>query len=58
MKSGLRLRKKSLSGLFAKEEIDVAKEAGAKIITLGNRILRTETAGLAVLSILMFTIEE
>ena len=45
-------------GGFAKEEIDVAKEAGAKIITLGNRILRTETAGLAVLSILMFQMEQ
>lgn len=44
-------------GGFAKEEIDAAKDAGAKIITLGNRILRTETAGLAVLSILMFQIE-
>ena len=38
-------------GGFAKEEIDAAKEAGAKILTLGNRILRTETAGLAILSI-------
>ena len=45
-------------GGFAKEEIDAAKEAGAKIITLGNRILRTETAGLAVLSILMFQMEQ
>ena len=45
-------------GGFAKEEIDVAKEAGAKIITLGNRILRTETAVLAVLSILMFQMEQ
>lgn len=44
-------------GGFAKEEIDAAKDAGAKIITLGNRILRTETAGLAVLSILMFQME-
>ena len=48
----------SADGGFAKEEIDVAKEAGAKIITLGNRILRTETAGLAVLSILMFQMEQ
>lgn len=44
-------------GGFAKEEIDAAKDAGAKIVTLGNRILRTETAGLAVLSILMFQME-
>ena len=45
-------------GGFAKEEIDAAKEAGAKILTLGNRILRTETAGLAILSILMFQMEQ
>ena len=44
-------------GGFAKEEVDMAIEAGAKCITLGNRILRTETAGLAVLSIIMFEID-
>lgn len=44
-------------GGFAKEEIDEAKAFGAKIITLGNRILRTETAGLTILSILMFAME-
>lgn len=45
-------------GGFAKEEVDAAMNIGAKCITLGNRILRTETAGLAVLSIIMFEIEE
>lgn len=45
-------------GGFAGEEIDAATEIGAKCITLGNRILRTETAGLAVLSVLMFELEE
>ena len=35
-----------------------AMEAGAKPITLGHRILRTETAGLAVLSVLMFQLED
>lgn len=45
-------------GGFAKEEVDVATAMGAKCITLGNRILRTETAGLAVLSIIMFEIDE
>lgn len=44
-------------GGFAKEEVDMAIEAGAKCITLGNRILRTETAGLAALSIIMFEID-
>ena len=38
-------------------EIDQAKEAGAIPITLGKRILRTETAGLAILSVLMFQLE-
>ena len=45
-------------GGFAKEEVDLAVEMGAKCITLGNRILRTETAGLALLSILMFELEQ
>lgn len=45
-------------GGFAKEEVDMAIEMGAQCITLGNRILRTETAGLAVLSIIMFEIDE
>ena len=45
-------------GGFAKEEVEVAKDAGAKCITLGNRILRTETAGLTTLSIIMFEIDE
>ena len=29
-----------------------------RVITLGKRILRTETAGLAILSVLMFHLEE
>lgn len=45
-------------GGFAQEEVAAAQEKGAKVITLGNRILRTETAGLAVLSILMFSMEQ
>lgn len=45
-------------GGFDHEEIDQAVECGAKVISLGKRILRTETAGLAVLSILMFELEE
>lgn len=44
-------------GGFAKEEVELAMSMGAKCITLGNRILRTETAGLAVLSIIMFEID-
>ncbi len=45
-------------GGFEKEEAKLALRAGAKEITLGRRILRTETAGLAVLSVLMFHLEE
>ncbi len=45
-------------GGFAKEEVDAACEMGAACITLGNRILRTETAGLAILSIIMFELEK
>lgn len=45
-------------GGFAKEEVELAIENEFKCITLGNRILRTETAGLAVLSIIMFEIDE
>lgn len=44
-------------GGFEKEEVDAAIHQGAKAITLGRRILRTETAGLAILSILMFHLE-
>ena len=45
-------------GGFDKEEVNAAAAAGAKEITLGRRILRTETAGLAVLSILMYHLED
>lgn len=45
-------------GGFREEEIEVAVSYGAKSITLGKRILRTETAGLAVLSVLMFQLEK
>lgn len=45
-------------GGFAYEEVTCAVGIGAECITLGNRILRTETAGPAVLSIIMFELEE
>lgn len=44
-------------GGFDESEIAEARDAGMKTISLGNRILRTETAGLAALSILMYQIE-
>lgn len=45
-------------GGFEKEEIEELKAIGGQTMSLGKRILRTETAGMTVLSILMFTIEE
>lgn len=44
-------------GGFEEEEVRKAEEIGAHPITLGKRILRTETAGLTVLSILMYQLE-
>ena len=45
-------------GGFDASEAELAKESGIQTMTLGKRILRTETAGLAVLSIFMFELEE
>ena len=44
-------------GGFEKNEIEKAVEAGGKIVSLGKRILRTETASIAALAICMFNIE-
>lgn len=44
-------------GGFEESEIQTAMEAGIEPITLGKRILRTETAGLTVLSWLMYQLE-
>ena len=45
-------------GGFDGGELDLAAEAGFHIVTLGKRILRTETAGLMVLSVIMYELEE
>lgn len=45
-------------GGFEPEEVDAAVSMGTKVITLGRRILRTETAGLATLAVLMFELEQ
>lgn len=45
-------------GGFEEDEIDLAVQNGCEKITLGKRILRTETAGLTTLSILMFLLEQ
>ena len=44
-------------GGFETSEVEYAMEHGIKPITLGRRILRTETAGLTTLSILMYHLE-
>lgn len=44
-------------GGFEESEIEMAKESGFNVITLGHRILRTETAPLMVLSWLVYMLE-
>ena len=44
-------------GGFEESEVQAALKAGIEPITLGKRILRTETAGLTVLSWLMYQLE-
>lgn len=45
-------------GGFEEEEIDFAVEKGIMRISLGKRILRTETAGMTIMSVLMFKMED
>lgn len=45
-------------GGFEKEEIELAKELGVISVTLGKRILRTETAGLAVSAAVLYELGE
>ena len=45
-------------GGFEKEEVEEAVSRGIKPISLGKRILRTETAGIAVVSIMMFEMQD
>lgn len=45
-------------GGFDIEELELAKECGWEVITLGKRILRTETAGMMLMSVLMYHFEE
>ena len=44
-------------GGFEPSEIELAKSEGFEVITLGKRILRTETAGLVALSVLMMHLD-
>jgi 16S rRNA (uracil1498-N3)-methyltransferase len=41
-------------GGLTKEEVMMAKAAGAEVVTLGKRILRTETAAIVVTAIVMY----
>ena len=41
-------------GGFSDEEVDLAERSGVVPVTLGPRVLRTETAGLVVLSLIMY----
>lgn len=45
-------------GGFEEEEVELARAAGFVPVTLGKRILRTETAGLVVMAWLMYRLEE
>lgn len=38
-------------------EVDIIKNAGAEVVSLGSRILRTETVALSMLSIIMYEFE-
>lgn len=45
-------------GGFDDAEVQLAREHGFEPVTLGKRILRTETAGMTMLSILMYLLEQ
>lgn len=45
-------------GGIEKEEVVLLKNAGAEVVSLGRRILRTETVALAVASIVMYELED
>ena len=48
----------TLALAFSEEEIEFLCNNGAKAVTLGNRILRAETASIAISSVLMFAFGE
>lgn len=45
-------------GGFEESEIELLKNAGAKVISLGNRILRTETAPIVLSTIIIYELED
>ena len=44
-------------GGFSEEEIAILTTRGATSVSLGTRILRTETAGMAMLAQIMYEVE-
>lgn len=44
-------------GGLQKDEVDFLEESGAKVITLGSRILRTETVAMYIASVIMYELE-
>ncbi|MEE3467046.1 MAG: 16S rRNA (uracil(1498)-N(3))-methyltransferase [Eubacterium sp.] len=64
LREGLRDGVKSLAvfigseGGFERSEVEAVLDAGGEAISLGHRILRTETAAIAVLAHLMLLVEE
>ena len=45
-------------GGLEEKDVDKLKQNGAKVVTLGKRILRTETVALNLLSVIMYELEE
>jgi 16S rRNA (uracil1498-N3)-methyltransferase len=45
-------------GGYEPAEVDAAREAGAQVVTLGERVLRSETAGLVALTLVMHGVGE
>ena len=45
-------------GGISEKEIDILKEKNAVFVSLGKRILRTETAGLVMLGNIIYELEE
>ena len=44
-------------GGLEEKDVELLKQSGAKIVTLGNRILRTETVVLNMLSVIRYELE-
>jgi len=44
-------------GGFSAEEVDLARRAGIKPVSIGPRILRTETAGMVTLAMLLYALD-